>query len=204
VTGQLHTITRREKVDRVLTRLNVNGAEHRLAVRPYDVLLDVLREQLNLTGTRRGCDMGTCGCCTVILDGRPVLSCLMLALQAEGSSVTTIEGVAPAEGGALHPVQEAFVQTGGSQCGFCTPGFIMTAVSLLQRNPDPSESEIREAISGNMCRCTGYLAIIEAIRLAAAVIRSRRASRKVGGLSAEPAALDPAAASSGRRQGPAR
>jgi len=109
--------------------------------------------------------MGTCGCCTVIVEGRPVLSCLTLALEVEGSAIRTIEGIAGA--GGLHPVQEAFVQTGGSQCGFCTPGFIMTAVDLLERNPDPTEAEIREAISGNMCRCTGYIAIIEAIRIAA-------------------------------------
>ncbi|HZI93175.1 MAG TPA: (2Fe-2S)-binding protein [Patescibacteria group bacterium] len=156
-----------------MTTLNVNGAERRLAVRPYDVLLDVLREQLNLTGTRRGCDMGTCGCCTVLIDGRPILSCLTLALEAEGASIRTIESVATGSG--LHPVQEAFVQTGGSQCGFCTPGFIMTAVGLLEKNPDPSEEEIREAISGNMCRCTGYIAIIEAIRMAARRLRNEPA-----------------------------
>jgi carbon-monoxide dehydrogenase small subunit len=161
-----------DRVERVMTTLTVNGAEHRIAVRPYDVLLDVLREQLDLTGTRRGCDMGTCGCCTVLIDGRAVLSCLTLALEAEGSDIRTIEGVAAREG--LHPVQEAFVQTGGSQCGFCTPGFIMTAVGLLEKNPDPTEDEIREAISGNMCRCTGYLAIIEAIRMAGARLRETR------------------------------
>lgn len=171
---RLYRITRREPVDRVMTSLTVNGTSHRIAVRPYDVLLDVLREQLNLTGSRRGCDMGTCGCCTVILDGRPVLSCLTLALEAEGSSVTTIEGIAHhEEAGALHPVQQAFVDLGASQCGFCTPGFIMTAVSLLSRTADPTENEIREAISGNMCRCTGYLSIIAAIQKAAAVLRQR-------------------------------
>ena len=171
---RLHTITRRERVDRVMTSMTVNGAEQRIAVRPYDVLLDVLREQLNLTGSRRGCDMGTCGCCTVILDGRPVLSCLTLALAAEGSRVTTIEGIAHhQEAGALHPVQQAFVDLGASQCGFCTPGFIMTAVSLLEKSASPTEAEIREAISGNMCRCTGYLSIIAAIQQAAAVLRQR-------------------------------
>lgn len=164
-TGNPDSPSSPDRPDRVMTTLLVNGAVHRVAVRPYDVLLDVLREQLNLTGTRRGCDMGTCGCCTVMLDGRPVLSCLTLALEAEETPIRTIEGVAGGEG--LHPVQEAFVQTGGSQCGFCTPGFIMTAVSLLEQNPDPSEAQIREAISGNMCRCTGYVAIIEAIQIAA-------------------------------------
>ena len=173
---RLYTIMRREPVDRVMTTLMVNGSAHRIAVRPYDVLLDVLREQLNLTGTRRGCDMGTCGCCTVILDGRPVLSCLTLALQAEGSDVTTIEGISQQEeDGALHPVQQAFVDLGASQCGFCTPGFIMTAVSLLSKSPDPTETEIREAISGNMCRCTGYLSIIAAIQQAAGVLRGQNA-----------------------------
>ena len=169
---RLYTITRREPVDRVMTTMTVNGAGHRIAVRPYDVLLDVLREQLNLTGSRRGCDMGTCGCCTVILDGRPILSCLTLALEAEGSHVTTIEGIAHhQEAGELHPVQQAFVDQGASQCGFCTPGFIMTAVSLLSKTASPTEIEIREAISGNMCRCTGYLSIIAAIQQAAAVLR---------------------------------
>lgn len=165
------------RIERVRLEITVNGVRREAAVRPYDVLLDVLREQMNLTGTRRGCDMGTCGCCTVLLEGRPILSCLTLALEAEGRHVTTIEGVAPLQpGGMLHPVQEAFVQTGGSQCGFCTPGFIMSAVSLLERNDDPSEAEIREAISGNMCRCTGYIAIIEAIRMAAGELRDRRAA----------------------------
>jgi len=169
-------IARRDRPERVLVTLSVNGSKHRVAVRPYDVLLDVLREQLGLTGTRRGCDMGTCGCCTVLLDGRPVLSCLTLALEADAASVTTIEGVAEARtGGALHPVQEAFVQTGGSQCGFCTPGFIMTAVHLLSGNDDPTDQQIKDAISGNMCRCTGYAAIIEAIRMAAARLRETRA-----------------------------
>ncbi|HKY32241.1 MAG TPA: (2Fe-2S)-binding protein [Candidatus Polarisedimenticolia bacterium] len=173
----LHAIRPPEqRVEREMVRLRVNGAEHTVAVRPYDVLLDVLRERLLLTGTRRGCDMGTCGCCTVHLDGRPVLSCLTLALEAEGRDITTIEGIAAGEeAGALHPVQEAFVQAGGSQCGFCTPGFIMTAVSLLERNPDPTEEEVREAISGNMCRCTGYIAIVEAIRMAGRELRARRA-----------------------------
>ena len=176
VSGTLQTIRRRRPVERTMVSLSVNGVTHRVAVRPYDVLLDVLREQLNLTGTRRGCDMGTCGCCTVLVDGRPVLSCLTLALEAEGSVVTTIEGVSAAQpGGALHPLQEAFVQTGGSQCGFCTPGFIMTAVGLLERNPDPTEEEVREAISGNVCRCTGYIAIVEAILQAARALREEGA-----------------------------
>jgi aerobic-type carbon monoxide dehydrogenase small subunit (CoxS/CutS family) len=138
-------------------------------VRPYDVLLDVLREELNLTGTKRGCDMGTCGCCTVHLDGRPRLSCLTLALDCVDKSITTVEGLRPDS--RLDPVQQFFAETGGSQCGFCTPGFIMTARALLDANPDPDDAEIREAISGNVCRCTGYVKIIEAIRRAAALER---------------------------------
>jgi len=174
----LHTIGKAEAIERVMVTLEVNGTRHRVAVRPYDVLLDVLRDQLNLTGTRRGCDMGTCGCCTVLLDGQPTLSCLTLALEAEGRSIRTIEGVADGDG--LHPVQEAFVETGGSQCGFCTPGFIMTALGLLAANPSPSESEIREAISGNICRCTGYLSIIEAIEIAARKMRPETPARPGG------------------------
>lgn len=166
------------RVEKTMASLRVNGRRHRIAIRPYDVLLDVLREQLNLTGSRRGCDMGTCGCCTVIMDGRPVLSCLLLAQEAEEREITTIEGIGdPASPEALHPVQEALVQTGGSQCGFCTPGFIMSAVTLLERIPDPSDEQIREAISGNVCRCTGYLSIIEAIKIAGRVLRGDGAGR---------------------------
>jgi len=151
----------------------VNGQEHEVAVRPYDVLLDTLRRELGLTGTTRGCDMGTCGCCTVHVDGVPTLSCLTLALLAEGKDIRTIESVAP--GPELHPVQRAFMTEGGSQCGFCTPGFIMTATALLARDPDPSDDEIRRAISGNMCRCTGYNKIVQSVRVAAAEMRGERA-----------------------------
>ena len=129
------------------------------------ILLDLLREDLRLTGTKRGCDLGTCGCCTVLLDGRPTLSCLTLARLVEGREVTTIEGVSPAQG--LSPVQRAFVELGATQCGFCTPGFVMTATALLQEHPHPSRGEIERAISGNLCRCTGYLAIVRAIESAA-------------------------------------
>lgn len=142
--------------------LTVNGAPRPATVRPYDVLLDVLREGLNLTGTKRGCDMGTCGCCTVHIDGRPRLACLTLALDCAGRSITTVEGLRP--DGRLDPVQRLFAEAGGSQCGFCTPGFIMTARALLDANPDPSEAEVREAISGNVCRCTGYVGIVEAVQ----------------------------------------
>ena len=170
-----------KKVDRTLASFRVNGAVHRIAVRPYDVLLDVLRETLGLTGTRRGCDMGTCGCCTVLIDGRPTLSCLTLALEAEGKSITTIEAVAGAEG--LHPLQESWVET--SQCGFCTPGFIMTALAFVEEKGEPTEAEIREAISGNVCRCTGYVSIIEAVARAAADV----ARRKAAGTYVSPAAV---------------
>jgi aerobic carbon-monoxide dehydrogenase small subunit len=167
-------LTAIKKIDRTLVTLRVNGADRRIAVRPYDVLLDVLRDDLNLTGTRRGCDMGTCGCCTVLLDGRPALSCLTLALEAEGKPITTVEALGGADG--LHPLQEAWVETGASQCGFCTPGFIMNALAFVEARENPTEAEIREAISGNMCRCTGYLSIIEAVARAAAEVSRRKAA----------------------------
>jgi carbon-monoxide dehydrogenase small subunit len=144
-----------------LVTLQVNGAQHEVAVRPYDVLLDVVRENLNLTGTKRGCDMGTCGCCTVIIDGRARLSCLTPVLEVPGHEVTTIEGLKSA--GELHPLQRAFAEHGGSQCGFCTTGFIMTAKAYLDSHPRPTRGQIEEAVSGNLCRCTGYIKIVEAI-----------------------------------------
>jgi carbon-monoxide dehydrogenase small subunit len=168
----------RKRIEKTIVVLRVNASERRVAVRPYDVLLDVLRDELNLTGTRRGCDMGTCGCCTVLIDGRPTLSCLTLALEAEGRSITTVEAVAGGDG--LHPLQQAWVDTGASQCGFCTPGFIMTALAFVEANDRPTEAEIREAISGNMCRCTGYLSIIEAVAKGAAEVARRRAAGTYG------------------------
>ncbi len=130
------------------------------------ILLDLLREDLRLTGTKRGCDLGTCGCCTVLLDGRPTLSCLTLARLVDGRSVTTIEGVSPAHG--LSPVQRAFVEEGATQCGFCTPGFVLTATALLKEHPHPSRDEVERVLSGNLCRCTGYSAIVRAVERAAA------------------------------------
>ena len=128
------------------------------------VLLDLVRDDLHLTGTKRGCDLGTCGCCTVLVDGRPTLSCLTLARLVEGRSVTTIEGVSPPQG--LSPVQRAFVEHGATQCGFCTPGFVITATALLRDHPHPSREEIERAIAGNLCRCTGYIKIVDAIEAA--------------------------------------
>jgi len=142
-------------------RFQLNGHPVETPCEPTRILLDLLREDLELTGTKRGCDLGTCGCCTVLLDGRPTLSCLSLARLVEGREVTTVEGVSPAQG--LSPVQAAFVAHGATQCGFCTPGFVMTATALLKENPRPSREEIVRAISGNLCRCTGYTKIIEAI-----------------------------------------
>ncbi len=150
-------------------RFRLNGHPVEVPCESARVLLDVLREDLRLTGTKRGCDLGTCGCCTVLLDGRPTLSCLTLARLVQGRSVETVEGVSPPQG--LSPVQRAFVELGATQCGFCTPGFIVTATALLRSNPHPSRDEIERAISGNLCRCTGYTKIVQAIESAAAEAR---------------------------------
>jgi carbon-monoxide dehydrogenase small subunit len=150
-------------------RLKINGNDVEVMVRPNSTLLDLLRDELELTGAKQGCGEGDCGACTVLLDGAPVSSCLMLALQAEGREVLTVEGLA--DKGRLHPLQRAFVEVGGVQCGFCTPGMLLTAKGLLDANPDPSDREIREAIAGNLCRCTGYQKIVEAVSAAAAELR---------------------------------
>jgi len=142
--------------------LRVNGEEQALLVEPRRLLLDALRDDLGLTGTKRGCEEGVCGCCTVLVDGRQVRACLMLALQARGRAITTIEGLSGPDG-ALDPVQEAFVRHGALQCGYCTPGFIMTTKALLAEHPSPTEEEVREGLAGNICRCTGYAKIVEAI-----------------------------------------
>ncbi|HTW77720.1 MAG TPA: (2Fe-2S)-binding protein [Thermoplasmata archaeon] len=146
-------------------RFRLNGQPVEPPCPASRVLLDLLREDLALTGTKRGCDLGTCGCCTVLLDGRPTLSCLTLARLVEGHEVTTIEGISPRQG--LSPVQAAFVAQGATQCGFCTPGFIVTATALLRDHPHPDRATIVRAISGNLCRCTGYTKIIAAIEAAA-------------------------------------
>ena len=147
-------------MSRKIIKLNVNGSTHETAIREYDVLLDVIRENLNLTGTKRGCDMGTCGCCNVLIDCRAKLSCLTMAMECVGKEIVTIEGL---KSPIVHPLQRAFAESGGSQCGFCTQGFIMTAKALLDENPNPEREVIEEAISGNMCRCTGYIKIVDAI-----------------------------------------
>ncbi len=144
--------------------LKVNGVPLERSVPPNRILLDLLREDMNLTGTKRGCDLGTCGCCTVLLDGVPTLSCLTLARLAEGAEVTTIEGLG--EHGELTALQRAFVEHGATQCGFCTPGFLLAATALLRDHPTPSRQEIQEALSGNLCRCTGYVKILEAVEAA--------------------------------------
>jgi aerobic carbon-monoxide dehydrogenase small subunit len=146
---------------RVPINITVNGEEYHLEVKPNRVLLDVLREDLGLTGTKKGCGLGKCGACTILLDGRPVHSCLLLAAQADRKQITTIEGIATEE---PHPLQTAFVAKGAVQCGFCTPGMINTAKALLDGNPDPDEAEIKLAIAGNLCRCTGYNQIVSAIQ----------------------------------------
>jgi len=145
---------------RIIT-LNVNGEELELLTEVHRTLLEVLRENLGLTGTKRGCDLGTCGACTVLIEGKPYLSCLTLAADVQGKKIVTIEGLA--QDGEPHPLQKAFVQKGAIQCGFCTPGMILTAKAFLDENPNPSEEEVKQAISGNICRCTGYVKIVEAI-----------------------------------------
>jgi aerobic-type carbon monoxide dehydrogenase small subunit (CoxS/CutS family) len=147
----------------------LNGEAAEVAFAPHKTLLEVLREDLALTGTKHGCELGECGTCTVLVDGRSILSCLMLGLDAEGREVTTVEGMA--ENGKLHPLQDTFADTGAAQCGYCSPGFLLAAKELIDKNPRPSRDEIKEALSGNLCRCTGYIKIYEAIELAAARMR---------------------------------
>jgi carbon-monoxide dehydrogenase small subunit len=148
-------------VKKTIISLTVNGDQFDIAVTPRQTLVEVLRNELGLTGTKRGCDSGACGVCTVILDGRAILSCLTLAVNVEGRSITTIEGISHADD--LHPIQRSFIENGAIQCGFCTPGIIMTAKSLLDKNPSPDEDEINEALAGTFCRCTGHIKIKEAI-----------------------------------------
>lgn len=161
-------MTLREELERPLQkellRLHVNGELHEVYVPVHRTLLEVLREDLGLTGTKHGCELGECGTCTVLIDGEPHLSCLTLPLQAEERSITTVEGLA---GASPTPLQQAFVELGAAQCGYCTPGILLAATALLARNPHPSRAEIAEALAGNLCRCTGYVKIFDAVELAA-------------------------------------
>ena len=152
-------------MEKRLIEISVNGETQEVAVKDNDTLLEVLREKLGLVGTKEACGMGECGACTVLMNGRPVLSCLMLAVDAAGNEIITIEGVS--SGDELDPIQDSFIQHGAVQCGYCTPGMILTAKELLSREKNPSEEQIRETISGNLCRCTGYAKIVTAIRAAA-------------------------------------
>ena len=147
----------------------LNGEHTEVAFAPHKTLLEVLREDLNLTGTKHGCELGECGTCAILVDGRSILSCLMLGLDAEGREVKTIEGMA--DGAELHPLQQTFADLGAAQCGYCSPGFLLVAEELLNKTPNPTRAEIQEALSGNLCRCTGYIKIYEAVELAAARMR---------------------------------
>jgi aerobic-type carbon monoxide dehydrogenase small subunit (CoxS/CutS family) len=158
-----HEMTR--DVQREVIALDVNGERTELLLPVHKTLLEVLREDMQLTGTKHGCELGECGTCTVLVDGRPELSCLVLPIQVGGRAITTIEGMAA--GSTLHPLQQAFAELGAAQCGYCTPGILLSSKSLLETNSKPSRDEIREALAGNLCRCTGYAKILEAVELAA-------------------------------------
>lgn len=160
--------TRSKTAERTTFALDVNGERTEVAFAPHATLLEVLREDLGLTGTKHGCELGECGTCTVLVDGEPVLSCLVLAAACVGKTIRTVEGMAGAD---LHPLQRAFADLGAAQCGYCTPGFLLTAEALLARHPKPTRDQIKAALAGNLCRCTGYLKIYEAVELAAAWMR---------------------------------
>ncbi len=170
--------------DRVPWSAIVNGMTVSVPIESNAILLDVLRDQVGSLGTKRGCDLGTCGCCSVIVNGTPKLSCLTLAQEASGSDITTVEGLA--DGHHLHPIQEAFTEFGGSQCGFCTPGFLVVISALLEENPTPDDDEIKTAIEGNLCRCTGYQQIVDSVRAASEILISGR-----GGADSTTAKSDP-------------
>jgi carbon-monoxide dehydrogenase small subunit len=155
-------------------QMRINGTEHRHAVEPRLLLVHYLRDVVGLTGTHIGCETSLCGACTVLLDGKAVKSCTLLAVQANGAEITTIEGLAGRNGNGLHPVQQGFWEKHGLQCGFCTPGMILTAVELLNKNPDPTDGEIRHALAGNLCRCTGYQHIVEAVQYAADKMKGKK------------------------------
>ena len=156
-------------------QLHVNGLAYDVVISPEDLLIDVLRQKLDLTGTKKGCGQGDCGTCTVLIDGRRTLACLTLAIACEGRSILTIEGME--RDGRLHPIQQAFIDKGAIQCGFCTPGMVLSAKALLDENPNPTEHEIKAGLSGNLCRCTGYVKIVEAVRDAAEQLRGTDAGK---------------------------
>ncbi len=158
-------------MNKELTRLKVNGEEYEIALAPNRLLLDALREDLGLTGSKRGCDDSSCGCCAVLADGVPILACVALAASYQDCDITTVEGLGAA--GELDPVQEGYAESGGAQCGFCTPGFMIATKALLDRNPNPTLEEIRDALSSNLCRCTGYMQIYESVRFAIERARER-------------------------------
>lgn len=160
-------------------RVAINGDHYELSAAPYRSLLDVLRTEAALTGTKKGCDVGECGSCTVLLDGKPVCSCLVLAVEADGGEVVTIEGIQPSPD-ELHPIQESMLSLGGAQCGFCTPGIVVMAKALLDQNPAPTDDDIRFGIAGNICRCTGYTKIIDSIHAAAEEMSRAEAARQRG------------------------
>lgn len=151
-----------------LITLNINGEDMDLRIAPNDVLVDVLRKEARLTGTKKGCGQGDCGACTIIVDGKAVLSCLSLAIAQQGKEITTIEGIADRKTGEMNPIQKSFLNHGAVQCGYCTPGMIMSSYALLATNPNPTRQEVRRALSGNLCRCTGYILILEAVQACAA------------------------------------
>ena len=159
----------RRDVDRVVLKLDVNGERRELLVPSHKTLLEVLREDMQLTGTKHGCELGECGTCTVLVDGKPELSCLLLPVQLEGRAITTVEGMA--DGATLHPLQTAFAELNAAQCGYCTPGMLLVARALLDENPRPTRDDVREALAGNLCRCTGYVKILDAVELAASRMR---------------------------------
>jgi aerobic-type carbon monoxide dehydrogenase small subunit (CoxS/CutS family) len=156
-------------MERVRLRLTVNGEDREVLAPVHHTLLEVLREEMGLPGTKHGCELGECGTCTVLIDGRPALSCVTLPVECEGRRIRTVEGLA--EAGELHPLQQAFVELGAAQCGYCTPGFLLVAEALLREKPEATRQEIAEALAGNLCRCTGYLKIFEAVELAASRMR---------------------------------
>ena len=168
-TGATGRPAAQKRPKKVTLVLRVNGEDHEVAFLPHKTLLEVLREEMGLTGTKHGCELGECGTCTVVVDGEPMLSCLLLAVECDGREITTVEGLATAAG--PHPLQTAFADLNAAQCGYCTPGFLCASKALLDRNPSPSRAQLREDLAGNLCRCTGYVKIFEAVERAAAVLR---------------------------------